>query len=46
MHRPQSEDSAANPYTSLDDLGRDGQKRFEPALFSLMYGLGSNSDPT
>ena len=34
------------PYTSLEELRRDGQKRFEPALYSLMYGPDSDSDPT
>ena len=34
------------PYWTLDDLGRDGQKRFEPALYSLLYGPDSNSGAT
>ena len=34
------------PYWTLDDLGRDGQKRFEPALYSLLYGPDSNSGTT
>ena len=34
------------PYWTLDDLVRDGHKRFEPALYSLLYGPDSNSGPT
>ena len=30
------------PYWTLDDLERDGHERFEPALYSLLYGPDSN----
>ena len=33
-------------YWTLEDLRRDGQKRFEPALYSLLYGPDSNSGTT
>ena len=34
------------PYTSLEELRRDGQKRFEPALYSLSHGSESTAGPT
>ena len=34
------------PYWTPDDLERDGHKRFELALYSLLYGPDSNSGPT
>ena len=33
------------PYSSLEELRRDGQKRFEPDLYSLMHGPDSNCNP-
>ena len=34
------------PYWTPDDLERDWHKRFEPALYSLLYGPDSNSGAT